>query len=172
VIGSLAMLIAVICWAGILTWFDFRTRRLPNWLTVGGAAAVLFLRLGYGGLGLFIDGFAAAAVAGTLLLIPFLMHGAGGGDVKMLAAAGAMAGWGNLFLLLWATSLAGVVTGVVMLLAGRLDGARLWHVLRTLFDWRYDRTAGLAALPPKAAVSGRVPFSLPIAIGLVTALVW
>lgn len=171
-LGFVVMLMAVIGWAGLLTWFDFRTRRLPNWLTVGGVVAALVLRLGYGGVDLFLNGFAAAAVAGALLLIPFLMHGAGGGDVKMLAAAGAVAGWGKLFMLLWVTSLAGVVTGVVMLLVGRLDGARLRHTLRSLFDWRYDRAAGAAALPPKEAMSGRVPFSLPIAIGLVTALLW
>ena len=162
----------MIGWAGILTWSDFRTRRLPNWLTVGGVAAALVVRLAFGGMHSCVDGFAAAAVAGAVLLLPFLMNGAGGGDVKMLAAAGAVAGWGKLFMLLWVTSLAGVVTGVVMLLIGRLDGARVKHALRSLFDWRYDRAAGAAALPPKEAVSGRVPFSLPIAIGLVTALIW
>ncbi|MEI6562765.1 MAG: A24 family peptidase [bacterium] len=169
---SLFMLLAVLAWAGVLSWVDFRTRLLPNWLTVGGAAVALFLRLWTGGWSSCLDGFSAASVAGAFLLIPFLMHGAGGGDVKMLFAAGAIAGCGKLFMLLWIMSVAGVVMGVMMLLLGYVDGARLQHTFRSLFDWRYDRVAGIKSLPPKEATRGRMPFSVPIAVGLVTALVW
>ncbi len=143
---------------------------LPNGLTLGGAAVALVFRLGYGGLPLFVDGFAAAAVAGAFLLLPFLMRGAGGGDVKMLFAAGAITGWGGLFTLLWVTSLAGLAFGIAMLLTGHLDGTRLKHYLRSLWDWRYDRAAGAAGLPPKTASRYRVPFSVPITVGLVAAL--
>lgn len=171
-IGRIIVLLAVAGWAGFLSWSDFRSRLLPNWVTVGGAAVALLLRLAEGGWPLFLDGFAAASVAGAVLLIPFLMRGAGGGDVKMLFAAGAIAGWGKLFLLLWTTSVAGVVMGVIMLLIGHADGARLKHVLRSLFDWRYDRATGAAAIPPVDSVRCRIPFSIPISIGLIVALVW
>ena len=40
------------------------------------------------------------------------------------------------------------------------------------FDWRYDRPAGAAALPPKESAQVRIPFSVPIAVGLIVALVW
>jgi len=160
----------VMGWAGYLAWYDCRTRRLPNLWTVGGAVVALIFRLGYGGLPLFVDGFAAACVAGAFLLIPFLMRGAGGGDLKMLFAAGAIVGWHALFELLWMTSLAGVVMAVVMLAAGELDPARLKHALRCLVDWRYDRAASAARLPPRDAARFRVPFSVPIAVGLLAAL--
>jgi prepilin peptidase CpaA len=163
---------AVAVWAAVLSWKDCRTRRLPNAWTLGGAAAALVFRWGYGGFPLFLDGFAAAAVGGAFLLVPFLMRGAGGGDVKMLFAAGAVAGWGRLLPMLWVTSLAGVVMGLVMLAFGRLDGARLRHFARCAVDWRYDRAAGAAALPPKESARYRVPFSVPIAVGLIVALVW
>ena len=165
------LLILVVVYGGVLSWMDCRTRILPNWLTLGGAAVALVARLGSGGWPLFLDGFAAAAAAGAFLLIPFLMHGAGGGDVKMLFAAGAIAGWGNLLLMLWITSLAGVVMGVVMLALGQLDSARMKHFLRCAVDWRYDRAAGAAALPSKDSARFRIPFSVPIAIGLIVALV-
>lgn len=171
-IGSWLILVAVMAWAGYLSWSDFRTRLLPNWVTLGGAAVALGGRLVWGGWPLCIDGFAAAVVAGAFLLIPFLMNGAGGGDVKMLFAAGAIAGWGKLFMLLWMTSMAGVVMGVIMLLCGQVDGARLKHLLRTLFDWRYDRAAGAATLPSKDSIRGRMPFSIPISVGLFVALLW
>lgn len=166
------LVVLVLVWAGYLSWLDFKTRRLPNWLTVGGAAAVLVLRFGYGGVPFLIDGFAAGCVAGLLLLVPFLLRGAGGGDVKMLFAAGTIVGWHHVFMLLWATSIAGVVMGVVMLLMGQLEGGRLKHAARSLFDWRYDRVAGAATIPPKDSAKERIPFSIPIAAGLLTALIW
>jgi len=164
------LLATVAVWAAVLSWEDCRTRRLPNLWTVGGAAVALVFRLGYGGLPCLLDGFAAAAVCGAFLLPPFLMRGAGGGDVKMLFAAGAIVGWDRVFRLLWATSLAGVVFGIVLLAVGALDGARLVYGLRCLFDWRFDRKAAAAALPPKDDARARIPFSVPIAVGVLVAL--
>ncbi len=168
--SELVTLAAVAGWAAFLAWKDCRTRRLPNAWTLGGAATALVFRLGYGDLPCFIDGFAAAAVSGAFLLVPFLMKGAGGGDVKMLFAAGAIVGWARVFPLLWATSLAGLVMGVAMLACGQLGGARLIHYARCAADWRYDRKAAAITLPPKESSHYRIPFSVPIAIGLVVAL--
>lgn len=156
-------------WAIVLCWHDCRTRRLPNWLTLGGAAVALVWRFGYGGLPLLIDGFAAAAAGGAFMLLPFLMRGAGGGDVKMLFAAGAIVGWSQVLHLIWFTSIAGLIFGIGMLIAGKLDGSRLKHGARCLFDWRYDRKAGAANLPPKTSDKVRIPFSIPITVGMVVA---
>lgn len=166
------LLVSVAAWAALLSWKDCRTRRLPNVWTLGGAAVALIFRLGYGGVPSFVNGFAAAAAAGAFLLVPFLLHGAGGGDVKMLFAAGAIVGWARVFPLLWATSLAGVVFGAALLVLGTLDGARLVYCVRCLCDWRFDRHAAIAALPPKDAARYRIPFSVPIAVGLLVALLW
>lgn len=171
-VAAFLMLVVCMVWAGVLSWSDCRTRRLSNAWTLGGAAVALVFRLAYGGWPCFADGFAAGAGAGAFLLVPFLLRGAGGGDVKMLFAAGAITGWDRLFLLLWATSLAGVVMGLVMLALGQLDGARLKHVVRCAVDWRYDRKVGAAALPPKDSARLRIPFSVPISVGLLVALAW
>jgi prepilin peptidase CpaA len=157
-------------WSSVLSYYDLKWRILPNWLTLGGAAVALVGRLGYGGWPFFLDGFAAAAAAGAFLLIPFLLRGAGGGDVKMLFAVGAIIGWSRVLYMLWVTSLAGVVMGVAMLVLGRLDGARLKHLIRCTVDWRYDRKAGAAALQPKESSRYRIPFSVPITVGLLAAL--
>jgi Flp pilus assembly protein protease CpaA len=167
---GLGVLFLVTTWGIVLSYMDCRWRRLPNAWTLGGAAAALAIRLATGGGPAFLDGFAAAAAAGVFLLIPFLLRGAGGGDVKMLFAAGAICGWGRVLPLLWVTSLAGLLMGGVMLTAGRLDGARLKHVAKVLFDWRYDRHAGRSALPPRDSDRVRMPFSLPITVGLLWAI--
>jgi hypothetical protein len=92
--------------------------------------------------------------------------------VKMMFAAGAIVGLGRVVDLLLLTSVAGVIMGVAMLITGHLDGARLKHLFRSLFDWRYDRKAGAAALPSKESEKVRIPFSVPIAVGMVGAMVW
>lgn len=167
-----AVLLITAAYGGILSWLDWRTRRLPNWLTLGGAVVALAGRFGFGGTHLFIDGLAAGCVGAAFLLLPFLARGAGGGDVKMMFAAGAIVGWARVLYLLWYTSLAGLALGMGMLLTGKLDNARLKHCARCLFDWRYDRKAGAAELPPKESEKARIPFSVAIAIGVVAALLF
>lgn len=169
---SLLCMTGIAAWAGVLSWSDCRTRRLPNALTLGAAAVALAFRWACGGWGSLLDGFAAGAAAGGFMLVPFLLRGAGGGDVKMLFAAGAMAGWSRLLPLLWFTSLAGVILGLVMLALGQADGARLRHLLRCAVDWRYDRKAGAASLPPRETARVRVPFSVAISAGLLASLAW
>ena len=168
--GGLVCLSLVTVWAVILSYLDCKERRLPNWLTLGGAAVALLWRFAYGGLPLLVDGLAAAVVGGVFLLIPFLMRGAGGGDVKMLFAAGAIVGWGRILMMIWTTSLVGVVFGVGMLIFGKLDGSRLKHYLRCTLDWRYDRKAGRENLPAADSERVRVPFSIPISAGVLWVL--
>ncbi len=68
------------------------------------------------------------------------------------------------------TAFAGLGVALALLLAGRVDGARLKHYGRCLVDFRYDRQAGRAALPPKDSEQARVPFSFAIALGLLAVL--
>ena len=84
----------------------------------------------------------------------------------MLFAAGLTAGPGNTLNLILLVSLAGLILASVMLVLRRVDTARLKHYLRCLFDWRYDRAAGRAQLPPRESEACRVPFGAAIAAGL------
>lgn len=153
-------------WLAALAYCDCRWRRLPNELTLPGLLIfplLWFLLNGVPGLlssviGLFIGGF--------FLLIPYLLRGAGAGDVKMLAAVGALSAYPGIFLTLVITSAFGLVLGAVMIIAGKTDGARIWHFLRCCFDWNYDREAGAAALPDKRTEKVRIPYGLAIAAGM------
>lgn len=160
------ILIAAIPWLFFLCRFDWRERRLPNALTLGGLAVALTLRLGWGGVPSFLDGVFGMLLCGAFLMIPMLMRAAGAGDVKMLAACGAVTGLGAALDFLLATSLAGLVLVVVMLCLRIADGARLKHYFRVFFDWRYDRRAGRAVLPARDSEKARIPFGIAIAAGL------
>lgn len=166
----LLFLMVVVAWCAVLSWMDCTTRRLPNMLTLGGAVGALLFRWVVGGGGAAVDGFAGGCLAGVFLLIPFLMRAAGGGDIKMLFAAGCLSGFHDVLAMLVIISLVGGVYGIGMLLLNRVDPARLKHFLRCMWDWRYDRRAGAQQLAPRETERARVPFSIPIAIGLLMVL--
>ena len=153
-------------WLGCLCWSDAKRRRLPNVLTLGGLLAALCAQAGFWGMPGLRDGLAAAGVCALFLLIPFLVRAAGAGDLKMLAACGAFAGLRETPFLLMAVSFAGLLVAVPMLIMRKVAAARLVHAFRCLFDWRYDRAAGRAAIPPKDDERVRVPFGIAIAIGM------
>jgi prepilin peptidase CpaA len=97
---------------------DLTRRSIPNWLTGGGIAAGLACHLtasGWRG----VELSAAGATLGFALLLPLHMKGAmGGGDVKLMAAFGALLGP------------AGVLLGALLgAIAGGLWAA-LWMAVR------------------------------------------
>lgn len=160
----LAFTIALSIWLLVLCVQDWRWRRLPNPWTLGGAAVALAWRLGMGARA-FADGVAGGLLCAALLLLPFLLHAAGGGDVKMLFAVGCALGKAHALEALLCISVAGLVLAPAMILAGKASGGRLKHWARCVFDWRYDRAAGRAALPPRDDERYRVPFGIAIAAG-------
>lgn len=81
----------VLLWMGALSCYDIRQRRLPNALTLPGAAAIL---LGAAAAGRGLPALAgAAALAGTYLLVHLLAPVAmGAGDVKLAIGLGGLTG--------------------------------------------------------------------------------
>ena len=129
----------------------------------------LDLSVGFGG---FVDGLAGGLICGLFLLIPYLTKGAGGGDLKMISAAGTFTGLRYCCAELLFISLTGLLLGLIMLICGRVKATRLKHWFRTIFDWRYDRREGAASLPDKSDETLRIPFGVAIAAGTVITLIY
>jgi prepilin peptidase CpaA len=72
-------------------FLDYRSRRIPNWLTVSGALTALGLSAlsGMSHFYMSLQGFAAALAVGLVL---FFLRTLGAGDAKFMAAVGAWAG--------------------------------------------------------------------------------
>ena len=83
--------VALVALLVLACWFDVRERRIPNALTLAGAAAALLLRSGWGW-GSVLEGAAGAGLAVVVGLVPFALGYLGGGDVKLLGAVGASMG--------------------------------------------------------------------------------
>jgi prepilin peptidase CpaA len=130
-IWSVSLLVAS-C-AGVLDW---RSRRIPNWLTVPGLLAGLvvhWLTQGWRG-GLFsLEG---AGLALGLLLPLVLLQGLGGGDWKLMGALGAWLGPEQVMLvLLAAIFLSGLLAVVEMIRRKRVRETlgNLWELVRGFF---------------------------------------
>ncbi|MEX0974516.1 MAG: A24 family peptidase [Bacillota bacterium] len=102
-----------VIWAATAAFWDLRTQKIPNWLTLPAVLLGLVLNAAIGG----PSGLRASAlgtVTGVaLLFVPFAMGGMGAGDVKMLAAVGSLAGPAFVF----RTFLYGSITGGLIALA-------------------------------------------------------
>jgi prepilin peptidase CpaA len=98
----------------IAVYHDVTERRIPNYLTASGVAAGLLLHLSIDGWKGFLNGGAAALIAGLIFFIFFVAGGMGGGDVKLAAAVACLTGLQHLAYLLILTSLAGGAMAVWM----------------------------------------------------------
>jgi prepilin peptidase CpaA len=121
---------------------DLLTRRIPNTLCLFGLGAGLVLQvttLGWGG-GLL--NWASGLALGLGLLLPFwLFGGLGAGDVKGLAGAGALVGWGGvLSIFVYAALLGGVVASAMLLRRGLMGRAamRLYYLYSGLWQGRWQ----------------------------------
>ncbi len=166
---SALMLIVVLTAAA----FDVRHRKIPNWLSVSGLFAALASHLilgGLPGLGASLGGFAAAF---TLYFVLYILHAVGAGDVKIMAAVGAIAGIGWWFLILILTFLTGAILGIALAISkGRLR-TTLWNTAylgRELISFRLPWLTR-KELDVKNPATLRLPHGLSIAIGAVLSLI-
>jgi prepilin peptidase CpaA len=145
--------------------YDVISRRIPNAFTLPAILFGLLLHYSLGGWRQLGSAAAGGLVCGLIFLLFHLAGGMGGGDVKLITAAGCTAGLSLIGpLLLW-TSLAGGAMAI---------GLALYHrrLKQTLLNVRalvvHHRTVGLA---PHAEVNLdnaqalRLPYALAIAAG-------
>jgi prepilin peptidase CpaA len=102
-------------------WLDWRTRRIPNWLSVSGFLAGITLNSILGGWHGARQSLEGAGLALGLLLPFVLMRGLGAGDWKLMGAVGALMGWrAMLFVLLVSVLLAGLMAIIQMSVTKRV----------------------------------------------------
>jgi prepilin peptidase CpaA len=158
--ANLLRIVVMLAAAGIAVVTDVRTRRIPNALTLALAAAGMGIGVLSAGVGGLILAMAGLLTGGLLFLLPVAKLGWGMGDLKLAAALGAVAGP---FFVLWMGLYAMVAGGIFALLWLR-QGGQLAHVASSM---RGDLQAGQA---PRARSGLSIPFAVPIAAGMLVAL--
>ena len=127
----LAVVLAI--WAG---WLDWKSRRIPNWLTVTGlgvglAANTLVWRWQGAKTAL-----AGAALALLVLLPVVLLRGLGAGDWKLMGALGAFLGGKQILFVLPVTIFVAAVLALGQMVRQkrvRTTLANLWELVRGFF---------------------------------------
>jgi prepilin peptidase CpaA len=139
---------------------DYRRRKIPNVISLGGAFLGLALWARHDGFSGLEAGLAGWAVGAALFLPFYLLKGMGAGDVKLMAAVGACLG-------AWHALGAGIVvalTGGAMAAWAAASQGRLWSAL-------HDSLRILGGHRPPARVDGTaaaheaIPYGLAIAAG-------
>jgi prepilin peptidase CpaA len=159
--GPLTAVLTVVLVLAI--WFDVSRRRIPNWLTVGGAVAALVMR-GFIGVEALWAGLLGGTLGLSLGILLFAVGAMGAGDGKLLATVGAFLGFG---VFAQALPLIGVVGGLLALAVTARNGT----LLPTLFRFRelvlhivsFGRIGERRTLAMPGAVT--VPYGVAVAAG-------
>jgi prepilin peptidase CpaA len=156
----LGLAVALALMAG---WMDWRSRRIPNWLTVPGFLLGVFANVlagGWAGLRTSLLG----AGLGLLLLLPFvLLRSLGAGDWKLAGALGAFVGWNVLAdLLMGSVFVAGIMALGLVIYKRRFKQTlrNIGRLLASMLSFRM----------PGAEVSLDNPQSLKVPYGVALAL--
>lgn len=149
---------------------DVRGARIPNVLTASGALLGLVAHASWSG-GAGIGSSALGAATGLVVFFPFFaLGGMGGGDVKLMAAIGAWIGWRDVITTALYAAVAGGVLALVVALAHGYLATALGNLGRLVRWWR---TVGVRPEPSLTLSGGRgprLPYAVPILVGLMTAL--
>lgn len=113
--------------------WDWRSRKIPNWLTVSGAVAGITVHAvfdGWQGVGFSLAGMGLALA----LLLPLVyLRALGAGDWKLMGAVGSFLGWELfLFVLVGSILVAGIMAVAQMIRANRvIDTFRnMWTLIK------------------------------------------
>jgi prepilin peptidase CpaA len=172
--GSEALLLAIVLAAAV---YDVRFRRIPNWLNVTGVVLGLTLNsflyqgispnvFGFAGLFFALKGLGLAFVVNLVL---YALHARSGGDVKLMAAVGAIVGWENWFGIFVVSAIVGGVFALgIAATRGRLQKT-LFNVGFIISELRAGRPAYLKSeeLDVRSNKALRLPAGAVIAAGCV-----
>ncbi len=150
---------------------DLRSRRIPNYLTLGTALAGLAYQVASHGPSGLVDGLLGLVLGFGFLILPYMWGGMGAGDVKALAALGT---WLGPWLTFWLFCYMGIAGGILALatLAWRgLLRARLREGWVLGCNWILCRPHGLAAVPALNMETKGIPYGVAIFLGM-AALLW
>jgi prepilin peptidase CpaA len=149
--------------AAVAGWTDWRSRRIPNWLTIPG----IFLGIGLNALARGWVGAREAflgAALGLALLLPFvLVRSLGAGDWKLAGALGAFFGPERLIAVLFGTIIVAGIMALVLIVAKQ----RVHQTLRNI--WRI-LLAFMTLRLPERDLSLDNPSALKIPFGLAMAV--
>jgi prepilin peptidase CpaA len=161
---------AVVAIGIVAVVFDIRTRRIPNALTLGAAAAALLYASLTGGFWSVMAAVTGWALGAALFFPFFALGGMGAGDVKLVAALGAWLGPAQTIPLAIFTSIAGGVFAIIISLAAGYFRQAMVNLQLMFTHWRVTGIAPVPGLTLRDSRSPRLAYAIPITIGALCTL--
>lgn len=96
--------------------YDWKSRRIPNWLTFGTFFLMLLLNIFHLRGNEIFNCILGFFVGIALLLVPYLMGGMGAGDVKLLGAIGSIVGFKSVVLIFLYSTISGLFLGIMWII--------------------------------------------------------
>ena len=151
--------------ASLSAVYDVRSRRIPNFITLPAMLAGLCVHAVLGGWRQCAAAAAGGLICGLAFFVFYLAGGMGAGDVKLITAAGCIAGLPLIAHLLTFTALAGGAMAVVLALYRRQFISTVTNMGSLLV---HHKTMGLTPHPQfhvRNEQALRLPYALAIAAG-------
>lgn len=145
---------------------DAHRRRIPNVLTLPAVLAGLLIGLaGGGGKGLTVALLGTLAGFG-LLLLPYVFGAMGAGDVKLMAAVGALLGFPAVIQVFLYTSIAGGVMAVVFIIHRRAVRRTFGNMYGVMLGF-LPFVKGFSPHLARENSVGAMPYGIAIALGTI-----
>jgi prepilin peptidase CpaA len=162
-----AVLLTVLIAAAI---YDVRYRRIPNWVSVGGVVLGILINtlIGEPGGGILFS-LAGLGVSFGIYMVLYILRAMGAGDVKLMAAVGALVGWKAWFGVFFTTAIVGGLMALMLVLVrGRLKRT-LWNVGFIVSEMGHGRPAyvGKEELDVRSPKAVGLPHGAIIAISTI-----
>lgn len=154
------------------SWVDYSERRVPNWLNGALALTGFMVQGAYFGTSGLADGGLGLLVGLGLLIGPWLIHGMGAGDVKLMAAIGVWLGPMMTFVSFCVGVILGGIIAVIMILSAR----KMWSAMANMktimqkFSSRETLFGEFGSVHSFGSTSQLLPYGVPLTIGSITVL--
>ncbi len=162
-IWALALVVAL-CAGG----WDWRFRRIPNWLTVPAFLLGLGINGAVSGWSGVVSALEGVGIAFAVLIIPVALRGIGAGDLKLLMALGACLGpWKFLNVLVVSIFIAGIMAVIEVLRRRRVKEtfSNLAVLIRAFVTFGMGAQEAMVTLDDPGSL--RLPFGVAIAFAMV-----
>lgn len=157
------------CLLVIAAVIDYRTYKIPNWLTLAGMA----FGLTYNAVFPFQVGFLSASgglLLGFLIMLPlYVLRAMGAGDVKLMAMVGTFLGVAGTFYAAIFTFIVGGIAALAFALFNKALGRMLSNIKNITQNMAFSAIGGIR---PDAQIEasksiGRLPYGVSISVGTI-----
>jgi prepilin peptidase CpaA len=163
-LNSMPAFLVLAIMLAIAVYIELKEMRIPNWLTLSGMSLGLLISY-FDGTPAFVSSIVGLFIGFGFLFIFYVFGGVGGGDVKLMGAAGALMGSALIKPALVYTAFIGAFLAIMMVIWRKDFWMRIIWGMKRLAFWRKGDGVELAPPAPIA-----VPYGMAIALGCLLAL--